>query len=293
MNTSWDLVRSFLGVLEHGSLSGAARALGLTQPTLARHIAQLESDLGRSLFTRSPQGLSPTADAERLKPYGEAMAAAAEAMVRAASGDEKTLSGVVRIAASDVIGTEVLPEILRGLTMAHPNLAVELVLSNSSADLLRRDADIAVRMIRPTQKALIARRAGLIRLGLFAHRDYLALRGMPKRIEDLHEHAVIGFDRDPSGPAILDAIGGGLRRDMFTYRIDNQIAQIAAIRAACGPGIVQVKLAERSGLVRLFQDEINLSLEAWITMHEDLRNDPRMRLAFDHLYEGMSRHVVQ
>jgi DNA-binding transcriptional LysR family regulator len=291
MSTDWDLFRSFLGVLDHGSLSGAARALGSTQPTIGRHIAQLEADLG-GLFVRSPQGLAPTAKAIRLKPYAQAMAASAQAMVRAASGEEAALSGVVRISASDVIGAEVLPEILRGLTMAHPKLAVELVLSNSSADLLRRDADIAVRMVRPAQKALVARRAGAIRLGMFAHPDYLALRGTPKRIGELDGHALIGFDRDPSGPETLRAIGSGLRRDAFAYRIDNQIAQLAAIRAACGLGIAQVKLAERAGLVRLFPHEVDLSIEAWIAMHEDLRHDRRMRLAFDRLFEGMSRYAA-
>jgi DNA-binding transcriptional LysR family regulator len=290
---TWDHYRSFLSVCDEGSLSGAARALGLTQPTVARHIAQLEESLGEvKLFMRSPQGLSPTAAALRLAPHARAMAHEAEALVRAASGDEAALSGVVRISASEVIGAEVLPAILCDLKKSHPDLVFEVVLSNASSDLLRREADIAVRMLRPTQQALTAKRAGEIMLGLHAHPDYLAARGTPERLTDLADHVVVGFDRDAAAIRVLAERGLTLDREMFAYRIDNHLAQLAAIRAGCGIGVCQVPLAKRApALVRVCAEEIAIPLETWITMHEDLRGDRRMRIVFDHLHAAIAAYA--
>ena len=289
---TWDHYRSFLAALREGSLSGAARSLGLTQPTVARHVDQLETALEASLFTRSPHGLAPTAVATRLAPHAEVMASAAEALVRAAAGDETTLSGVVRVTASEVIGAEVLPPILRDLRAQNPGLVLEVVLSNASADLLRREADIAVRMTRPTQKALVARRAGDIMLGLYAHPDYLARHGTPQRLDELAGHAIIGFDQDIGAARLVEAHGLPMPRDGFAYRVDNQLAQVALLRAGCGLGLCQVALARRAPqLVRLFADEIAIPLETWITMHEDLRRDRRMRLAFDHLHTAIAAYA--
>ena len=189
---SWDLYRSFLEVLRTGSLSAASRSLGLTQPTVGRHIATLEKTLqGKPLFTRSRTGLQPTETARELRPHAEQMAAAAGALLRAASGAAEEMKGAVRITASEIIGAEVLPQILTEFRARQPGVIVELSLSNQSADLLRRDADIAVRMVRPAQKALVARRVGKTVLGLHASRAYLEARGMPRSLADLEQHALI------------------------------------------------------------------------------------------------------
>jgi len=289
----WDHHRSFLAVLRTGSLSAAARSLGLTQPTVARHIALLEQALGGvSLFLRSPQGLSPTALALRLQPQAEAMAAAAQAMARMAEGDEACMTGAVRITASEVIGVEVLPPILKALRDDHPGLVVELVLSNSTADLLRRDADIAVRMLPPNQDALIQKRAGIISLGLHAHPAYLAAHGTPETFADLAGHAVIGFDQDVQSGRIVEAQGLPVNRAAFAWRTDSHLAQLAAIRAGCGIGFCQMELARRAPrLSRLLADRITVPLETWITMHEDLRHDRRMRVVFDHLHAAIAAYA--
>ena len=194
----WELYRSFLAVVREQSLSGAARALGLTQPTVGRHVNALEQSLGVSLFTRSQAGLQATEGALALVPYAEAMASAAEALQRAASGEESEDRGTVRVTASEMIGTEVLPQCLATFRQAHPRIIIELVVSNRSDDLLRRDADIAVRMVRPTQGALLARKIGTLRLGMFAHPRYVKTHGIPKTIAELSAHPLIGFDRTPS-----------------------------------------------------------------------------------------------
>ncbi|MBU2606788.1 MAG: LysR family transcriptional regulator [Alphaproteobacteria bacterium] len=290
---SWDHCRSLLSVYRTGSLSAAARALGVTQPTVARHVEQLEQALGGgALFTRSPQGLAPTEAAEALIPHALAMEASAAAMVRAASGPDDALAGVVRITASEVIGTEVLPPILAGLAANYPQLAFELVATNETADLLRRDADIAVRMARPSQTALIARKVGHVELGMFARSDYLARRGTPASLNDLSGHALVGFDHETAAAQAVRDLGLDLHREMFALRTDSDVAQLSAIRAGFGIGICQIGLARRDPhLVRLFPAEMAFQLETWVTMHGDLRSNRRMRLVFDHLVKAMTDYV--
>ena len=201
--SDWHLFRAFLAVVREESLSSAARVLGTTQPTMGRQIAALEALLGVKLFTRSLDGLSPTDAGLRLLPSAEAMAAAAEAGERSVSGEVDEERGTVRIAASDVVGGAVLPAILTDFRALHPGISVELVLSNRNEDLLRGDADIAVRMARPTQGALIAKRIGQIDVGLYCHRRYLKARAMPRRLEDLRQHVLIGYDRDQAYVRLL------------------------------------------------------------------------------------------
>lgn len=290
----WDLYRSLLAVLREGSLSGAARALGLAQPTIGRHIDALEQALGVQLFTRSQGGLIPTEAAEELRPYAEALSASAASLLRVASGRRDAVEGAVRVTASEVIGVEVLPPILAALRERHPRLVIELSLSNSVEDLLRRDADIAVRMVPPAQDALVARHLGGIVLGLHAHRRYLERCGTPTRPEDLARHTVIGFDRETAAiRAMVRRVGnGGLARSGFALRTDSDLAQLAAIRAGYGIGVCQVALARRDrDLVRVLPDAFELTLDTWLAMHEDLRTSRRCRAVLDALEAGLRDHI--
>ncbi|HTJ93549.1 MAG TPA: LysR family transcriptional regulator [Pararobbsia sp.] len=290
---SWDLYRSFLGVLEAGSLSGAARALGLTQPTVGRHIDALETSIGLTLFTRSQSGFIPTEAALALRSYAETLASTATALLRAASGHGEGVRGTVRISASEVIGVEILPPILASLRAAHPQLVVELTLSSRVEDLLRREADIAVRMIRPSQDALIARRVGEIELGLHARQDYLERCGTPATWDDLTQHAIIGFDTETAFIRNARAKLRAYSRERFALRTDSDIAQLAAIRAGYGIGICQVPLARRDpALVRLMPDAFDMRMDTWIAMHEDLRDSPRCRVTFAALVEGLDRYIA-
>lgn len=288
----WEHYRSFLAVARERSLSGAARSLGLTQPTLGRHIGALEQALGVSLFTRSPAGLQATAGALALVPHAEAMASAALALERAASGEAHEERGSVRVTASEMIGAEVLPACLATFRERHPRIAIELVLSNRSDDLLRREADIAVRMVKPTQSALSARKLGTLRLGLHAHPRYLASHGTPQTLAELQRHPLIGFDKAPSVRSI-PKLGLPLTRELFAFRCDSDIGQYAALRAGFGIGLCQRALGRRDGLVSLFADTIQLEMGVWLVMHRDLKSSRRIRLLFDHLALHLQSHIAR
>jgi DNA-binding transcriptional LysR family regulator len=288
----WELYRSFLAVLDAGSLSGAARALGVAQPTVGRHVATLEKALGIALFTRSQLGLMATEAGLSLRIYAESMQTTAAALERAAASQGTGVRGTVRITASDVIGVEVLPPIITRLHEQHPDLAVELVLTDRVQDLLRREADIAVRMLRPRQELLIARRVGEIEVGLHAHKRYVARHGTPSNIADLAKHSLIGFDQTT---AFVRSAGKALaawRREAFAMRTDNNLVQLALIRSGAGIGACQTAIARRDdSIVRILPKQFSLPLETWITMHEDLRNSPRCRVTFDALVKGLQHHV--
>jgi DNA-binding transcriptional LysR family regulator len=290
----WELYRSFLAVMREGSLSGAARSLGMTQPSLGRHMRELEDALGVPLFARSPQGLAPTDLAHDLVPHAQAMASASASLRRAASTRQDAIAGDVRITASVVIAVEVLPPILAALRQRHPGIVIELSPSNQAEDLLRRDADIAIRMLRPTQAALVARQVGNISLGLFAHKHYLAANGRPRRIADLAEHALIGFDHETAYIRSMRPAGLPYARENFALRTDNDLAQLAAIRAGYGIGICQAGIARRDPmLVRLFADSFALHLDTWVVMHEDLRRSAHVRAVFDHLAESLIAYAQE
>lgn len=286
---SWDVYRSFAAVLREGSLSGAARVLGMTQPSIARHISALEDAIGGELFVRSQRGLSPTDRALVLEPHAEALVTAAAALRRTGTGQVDAIEGNVRVSASQAVGVMHLPPILAGLRRAHPALAIELALSDKVDDLLQRRADIAVRMVEPTQQALVARRIGSVRLGFHAHRDYLALRGIPASAAELKHHDLIGFDTETAYIRASMRHVPGIDRAMFALRVDNDAAQFAAIQAGFGIGICQTVVARRDpALVRILPDALDLPLPIWVVMHEDLRRGGRYRAVFDALAAGLS-----
>ena len=294
--SDWSLLRSFLAVVRRGSLSAAARATGLTQPTIGRHIDELEAGLGIALFTRSQAGLLPTEAAITLVPHAEAMEAAFAALVRAAKagGDAMQPRGVVRISASEIVGTFVLPSILAYIRKQFPNIIVELTLNNRTDDLLRREADIAVRMVRPKQDGLVARRLGSIPLGLFAHRDYIDRFGLPDTIEALAAHHVIGFDRDDHSARSVASAQLPISREIFSYRVDSDVAQVTAIEAGLGIGGMQKAMAKRNpALVPVLADQVAFKLECWLAVHEDQKDSPPIRAMFDGLAAGLSRWINQ
>lgn len=285
----WDLYRSFLHVLEAQSLSGAARSLGLTQPTVGRHISELEGGLGLALFTRSQAGLQPTEAARQLRSQLEEMQKIAASIERSAHG-QSTVRGAVRVSASEMVGVEILPPILAPLRAAYPELAIELVLSDAVQDLVGREVDIAVRMTQPQQDVLVAQKIGELALGFFAHKDYLARSGMPKCLADLATHSLVGFDVETPFLRSAGAAIGGWPRESFAYRCDSNLGQMALVRAGAGVGVLQVGLAARDpNLVHILRKELNMTITTWVAMHADLRQSARCRTVFDALVAGLRK----
>jgi DNA-binding transcriptional LysR family regulator len=288
----WELCRSFLAVLREGNLSRAALALQLTQPTLGRHIDELEKALGVALFTRSPQGLKPTAEALQLRTHVQAMAASAEALVRAASGGSQEARGTVRVTVPELVGTELMPAILTSFRAKHPAIAIELVLTNATENLLEREADVAVRLVPPAQDALLARKIGEVRFGFYAHRDYIARHGMPRSLAELRDHTLIGFDKAPTGIRVLRNTPSPISREAYALRSDSPVAQIAMGRAGFGIGGNADFIARKdTNLVPVLPEAYGMQTEMWVVMHEDQRGVHRARLMFDHLAAALGKLV--
>jgi DNA-binding transcriptional LysR family regulator len=289
---SWDLYRTFYEVARDGSLSGAARLLGLTQPTAGRHIDALERALGVSLFIRSRRGLEATTAAHELLPHVEAMVSAHNAVLRAASGDVGEQRGAVRITASEIISAEVLPGIIEPFCDQHRGVAVELVSSNRLENLLRRDCDIAIRMQRPAQDALISKRIGFSRVGLYAHRSYVEKRGLISSVNDLARHRLIGFDRDNVAVRVPGLTIEPIKRDQFGFRTDSFICQLAALRAGIGIGVCQTAIAARDpDMIAVLPGQFEYNLEVWVAAHEKLKPVKRVRLLFDALCDGLRNYL--
>lgn len=285
----WELYRSLLSVLQEGSLSAAARALGLTQPTVGRHIDALEQAVGQSLFTRTQQGMQATELAWHLSTYAQTMHNTAAALQRAISGgDMGAVAGTVRISAPETVTVEVLPHIVASLIPSYPDLRIELVPTDQIQDVLQREVDIAVRMLPPAQDVLIARKVAQVELGLFAHADYLQRNGQPEVPEDLARHSLIGFcDETPFLRKVQQEFPLW-HREAFSWRSNSALTQLAWMRAGAGIGVCQVALANQTmQLKRVLPHVMAYQLECWVTMHAALRSIPRYKVVFDVLAQGL------
>ncbi len=278
----FDQIAAFLAVMRAGSLSAAARALGLTQPTVRRQIEALEGGVAQPLFTRTTAGLMPTDAARNLLPLAETVAASGAAFLRAASSGQTATQGVVRITAPRVISVETLPRVLAPLIARAPGLRIELAATNRIEDLSRQDADIALRVVQPAQAALVAKRLRPIGIGLFAHPDLVARMPTPATLADtLGAYPMVTEDR-------ARALADGLSALSLPYpgnivlRTDDELALLAAIRAGIGAGFCQTGIARRDGLIQLFP-QTDITLPLWAVVHEDLRGSRPVRAVFDHL----------
>lgn len=284
----WALVRSFLAVLDAGSLMGAARRLNAQQPTLSRHIAELEAQLGTPLFERTGRGVTPTAAALAIADAARQMEAGAMTLSRSLTTARDAETGTVRITTSEVAATWLLPPLLAQLQAQEPGIAVELVASNQLTNLLRREADIAVRMVRPAQASLVARKLGEIPIIAAAHRDYLARFGTPKRPEDLAGHRLIGFDRDDGILKGFAQMGMPLTREHFALRTDAQIAYGQLVAAGAGIGFVaQYNLRHWPGVVALLPQLAIPPLPCWLAVHREIRASRLVRRVYDFLAEAI------
>ena len=285
-NLDWALLQAFLAVAETGSLSAAARATGQSQPTLGRQIKAVESALGNSLFDRHPKGLALNENGLALLPMVQEMHAAATRLHLIADGQSQSLKGVVRITTSVFFAHYVLPPVIAGIRAAEPEIQIEIAPNDSTENLLFREADIAVRMYRPTQDDVIARKLGELRTGLFASRDYLTRRGEPRSIDEMHAHDFIGFDRDPQIIDGMRALGIPATRDMFALRCDNHPVYWQMVRAGCGIGVSQLHVGAADPDVKQVMPDLPIAnLPVWLVAPAALKITPRIRRVYDLLAE--------
>jgi len=285
----WSLVRSFLAVLDQGSLLAAARTLNTSQPTVGRHIAELESQWSVLLFERTGRGLVPTASAMQLAESARSMEAAALQLTRTLSGNQGHAQGTVRITGSTPVATQLLPAVLARMRLALPQVQVELVASNQVSNLLRREADIAVRMVRPEQNSLIAKKLGSVGIGAYAHQGYLARRGALRTPTDMLQHDLIGGDTDATILQGFQAMGFPVTREAFAIRTDDLIVQWRAVQAGLGIGFVADYMARTDpDIVRVLPGQLTIPpLPMWLAVHREIRTNQRIRAVYDFLAESL------
>ncbi|MER8444443.1 LysR family transcriptional regulator [Mesorhizobium sp. M1066] len=287
----WNLIKSFVAVAESGSLSAAARKLSASQPTLGRHIGELERALGVTLFRRGRHGYELTEAGSTLFERGKAVSEQASAFSLLALGSVEAIEGTVRIAASEVVAAYVLPEMTMRLGIEEPGIEVEIVASNQVENLLRRDADIAIRMVKPAQNELMARKVCDIELCACAAKSYLDRRGRPLKPADLVDHDLVGFDRGDEIIRGFTQHGIPVTRSSFRFRADNQIVLWEAVRAGNGIGLGQEPLADRDPLIEKVLPDLPLPvLPVWLAMHRDVRTSVRIRRVVDFLHEELKRY---
>ena len=295
MNSSfdWTLVRSFLAALEHGSLLGAARALKSSQPTIGRHIAELELQLGIALFERTGRGLKPLEMALRLADAARAMEAGAHQLQRSVSSIDESVSGTVRISASQTVACVLLPPLLMQLQRKLPGIQIELVSSNEVSNLLRREADIAVRMVQPDQTSLVVKRIGKVTIGTYAHRDYLKRAGTPRQPPELLKHALIGSDKNEDIIRGFTKMGYPVTKDQFAFRTDDLMAHWHAVKSGVGIGFIADYLARTDVDVVPLLPMLKIpALPVWLAVHREIRGSKRIRAVYDFLGDNIAQALL-
>ncbi len=277
----WDNIQTFLAIFRAGRLSLAARELGVSEATARRRLDDLEALGVGPLFERTPGGLTPTPTAVKLAQLAGRMESELLEVADGSAGPRREIAGEVRVTTDELIALEILPLLFSELTQRYPNLMLKLGVTADAEDLLLGEADIAVRLFRPTQKSLVARQIPAGRLGLFAHRDYVARVGSPQCPEDLARHDLVRAGDERSSLAGFEALGLSPAASNFVLRIDSPLGQMRAVRGGLGIGVGLLATAERDpDLVRVLP-EVGSDLTTWVSVHEDQRDVPRVRAVFD------------
>ena len=287
-NLDWNQLKAFLHTAQTGSLSAAARKLDLTQPTLSRQVAAIEQQMGVTLFERVGKAMVLTPTGLDLLEHARAMGAAAEALGLAASGRSQAVGGVVSVSATDAVATYLLPPILQHLRAKEPGIAVEVISSNALSDLLRREADIAIRHVQPEQPDLIARLVREAKAFFYASEDWVKNHGHPRTYKDTVALPFVGSDRNGQYLAYLSQLGLDLREDNFSCYADNTVAYWALVRQGMGIGVTMEEIArETPGVVRVLDEVAPVLFPIWLVSHRELRTSRRIRVVFEALVEGL------
>jgi DNA-binding transcriptional LysR family regulator len=285
----WNQLKAFLETAETGSLSAAARKLGLTQPTLSRQVAAIERQMGVTLFERVGKSMALTATGLELLEHARVMGAAAEALAMAATGRSTAVGGVVSVSASDAVATHLLPPLVRQLREQEPGIAIEVIASNALSDLLRREADIAIRHVKPEQPELIARFIREATAGFYASEDWVRVHGHPRTPEDAAAVPFVGSDRSGQFLGYLRQHGLPVAEANFSCYADHSVAHWALVRAGMGIGAMMDEIArDTPGVVRVLDDLPPVRFPIWLVSHRELRTARRIRVVFDALARGLA-----
>jgi DNA-binding transcriptional LysR family regulator len=289
-NINWNLIHTFLTVSRKGSLSAAARELGVSQPTLSRDIQTLETATELNLFKRTTQGLQLTEAGQQLVDAATRMDQAADLFARQASGMSVELRGTVRISANEIIGIYLLPAAIAAFRDQHPGVQIEIVITNQASSLSKREADIALRMFQPSQPDLVARRLPDMELGFYAHRDYVQKHGEPENLEEFKQHTIIGFDENMEYIESASQLGFQFAREDFALRTDHMLMQINLARAGAGIIGTHVALAEKWNDLERILEWVKLPpLEFWIVCHSDVQYNTRIRSVMQFLVQWFEK----
>jgi DNA-binding transcriptional LysR family regulator len=285
----WTALRDLVAVAETGSLSGAARKLGVSQPTIGRRIEQLEQQLNTLLFNRSSQGLNLTPTGEQILSYAQRMSENAAAIERIASGADQRLEGAVRVTMTDLMGNYWLPAKLSEFHERFPGLCLEIVVENRNLDLIKREADLAIRMSRPQQLDLVVRKSINIHYGLYASSKYLQRYGRPVKPKDFKQHYFISYDEsifNNAGLKRLEAIFGEAH---ILQRYTSTAGVLAALKQSLGLGAVGCYFSDKEGdLERIMSEQFDYSFDAWVATHADLYKSARIKAVFNFLIEKLA-----
>lgn len=286
----WNQARAFLVTAEEGTLSAAARALGLTQPTLGRQVAALEDELGVALFKRSGRSLALTSSGLELLEHFQAMGDAAGRISLAASGRSQAIEGQVSITASDGMSTYWLPPILKELRSIAPGLEVEVVAVNEVRNLRRREADIAIRHVRPEQPELIAKLVRETTGHFYAATSYIETHGRPKTLDDLNDAPFVGFDQTDRMIDVLNGLGLSLTKRNFKLTSANGVVGWEMVKHGLGIGLMVKELADMTPEVEQVLPELDpFPIPIWVVTHRELHTSRRIRLVFDLLADSFAR----
>ena len=283
----WSWLEAFQFVAEHRSLSAASRASGHSQPTLSRHIAALERSLGVTLFDRTSKGLVLAPSAIGLVEHAATMLNAVNRFTLHAQGQTQAIEGTVRITASDVVSAYLLPGLVAKLRHEEPSIQVEIFSSDRTGNLLQREADIALRMYQPTQQDVIAKKLGVLHIGLFASFEYLDENGEPEIIDDFNHHTLIGYDSNDQMIEGYRSAGINLVPRDFDVRCDNQIVSWELCKAGCGIGVMQQRIGRQTLEVKaLLDDRTVATLPVWLTTHAELRTSARIARVYQFISDN-------
>jgi DNA-binding transcriptional LysR family regulator len=287
-NLDWNQLKAFLHTAETGSLSAAARKQGLTQPTLSRQVAAIEQHMGVTLFERVGKTMVLTPTGLDLLEHARAMGAAAEALGLAATGRSEAVGGVVSVSASDAVAAYLLPPIVQRLRTREPGIAVEVIASNALSDLLRREADIAIRHVKPEQPDLIARLIRETEAHFYASEGWVQAHGHPRNAEDARQLPFVGSDRNGRYLGYLRQHGLHLNEANFSCYADHTVAHWALVYQGMGIGAMMDEIARKTpGVVRVLDDLPPVRFPIWLVSHRELRTSRRIRVVFDALAEGL------